>query len=133
MAEQEKIMKASEYLSKMNVQLNDEDLLFASGGAGSSSSAAYKVGDTVRLGGQTQVGEVIAVNKNDVSVAFGQITTVVKANRLEAAQPVKVQDVRTATYVSKQTNLQMIFFYILPALIGYTGCRKFKKLTAPEA
>ena len=48
MAEQEKIMKASEYLSKMNVQLNDEDLLFASGGAGSSSSAAYKVGDTVR-------------------------------------------------------------------------------------
>ena len=48
MAEQEKIMKASEYLSKMNVQLNDENLLFASGGAGSSSSAAYKVGDTVR-------------------------------------------------------------------------------------
>jgi DNA mismatch repair protein MutS2 len=70
----------------------------------SPSKRTFKVGDTVRLGGQTQVGEVIAVNKNDVSVAFGQITTVVKANRLEAAQPVKVQDVRTATYVSKQTH-----------------------------
>ena len=70
----------------------------------SPSKRTFKFGDTVRLGGQTQVGEVIAVNKNDVSVAFGQITTVVKANRLEAAQPVKVQDVRTATYVSKQTH-----------------------------
>ncbi len=70
----------------------------------SPSKRSFKVGDTVRLAGQTQIGEVIAVNKNDVSVAFGQITTVVKANRLEAAQPVKVQDVRTATYVSKQTH-----------------------------
>ena len=70
----------------------------------STAKRTFKVGDTVRLAGQTQVGEVIAVNKNDVSVAFGQITTVVKANRLEAAQPVKVQDVRTATYVSKQTH-----------------------------
>ena len=70
----------------------------------SSSKRIFKVGDTVRLNGQTQVGEVISVNKNDITVAFGQITTAVKANRLEPAEPVKVQDVRTATYVSKQTH-----------------------------
>ena len=64
----------------------------------------FHVGDTVRLSGQTQIGEVISVNKNDITVAFGQITTSVKANRLEPAEPVKVQDVRTATYVSKQTH-----------------------------
>ena len=64
----------------------------------------FKVGDTVRLTGQTQVGEVISVNKNDITVAFGQITSIVKANRLEPAEPVKVQEVRTATYVSKQTH-----------------------------
>ena len=64
----------------------------------------FKVGDTVRLSGQTQVGEVISVNKNDITVAFGQITSIVKANRLEPAEPVKVQEVRTATYVSKQTH-----------------------------
>ena len=64
----------------------------------------FHVGDTVRLSGQTQVGEVISINKNDITVAFGQITTSVKANRLEPAEPVKVQDVRTATYVSKQTH-----------------------------
>ncbi len=68
------------------------------------SQFKFKVGDTVRLAGQTQVGEVISVNKNDITVAFGQITTSVKANRLEPAQPVKAQDVRTATYVSKQTH-----------------------------
>ena len=63
-----------------------------------------KVGDTVRLSGQTQVGEVISVNKNDITVAFGHITSIVKANRLEPAEAVKVQDVRTATYMSKQTH-----------------------------
>ena len=69
-----------------------------------STKRTFKVGETVRLAGQTQVGEVISVNKNDITVAFGQITTAVKANRLEPAEPVKVQDVRTATYVSKQTH-----------------------------
>ena len=69
-----------------------------------SGKRTFKVGDTVRLAGQTQVGEVISVNKNDITVAFGQITTAVKANRLEPAEPVKVQEVRTATYVSKQTH-----------------------------
>ena len=64
----------------------------------------YSLGDTVRLKGQTSIGEVISVNRNDVTVAFGQITTVVKANRLEPAQPVKAQDIRTATYVSRQTH-----------------------------
>lgn len=70
----------------------------------STLNSKFKVGDTVRLAGQTQVGEVISVNKSDVTVAFGQITTSVKANRLEPAQPVKVQEIRTATYVSKQTH-----------------------------
>ena len=69
-----------------------------------SGKRQFKVGDTVRLAGQTQVGEVISVNKNDITVAFGQITSIVKANRLEPAEPVKVQEVRTATYVSKQTH-----------------------------
>ena len=69
-----------------------------------NAQRSFKAGDTVRLAGQTQVGEVISVNKSDVTVAFGLIKTSVKANRLEPAQPVKVQDVRTATYVSKQTH-----------------------------
>ena len=69
-----------------------------------SGKRMFKVGDTVRLAGQTQVGEVISVNKNDITVAFGLIKTSVKANRLESAEPVKVQEVRTATYVSKQTH-----------------------------
>jgi DNA mismatch repair protein MutS2 len=65
---------------------------------------SFKVGDTVRLIGQTQVGDVISINKNDITVAFGHITSIVKANRLEPAEAVKVQDVRSATYVSKQTH-----------------------------
>jgi len=69
-----------------------------------SSKQSFKVGDTVRLIGQTQVGDVISINKNDITVAFGHITSIVKANRLEPAEAVKMQDVRSATYVSKQTH-----------------------------
>ncbi len=73
MAEQEKIMKASEYLSKMNVQLNDENLLFASGGAGSSSSAAYKVGDTVRwISMPEMVGTIKTVYLNEKNPAYSK-------------------------------------------------------------
>ena len=69
-----------------------------------SAKRLFHVGDTVRLSGQTQVGEVISINKNDITVAFGHITSIVKANRLEPAEAVKVHDVRSATYVSKQTH-----------------------------
>ena len=69
-----------------------------------NTQRSFKVGDTVRLIGQTQVGDVISINKNDITVAFGHITSIVKANRLEPAEAVKVQDVRSATYVSKQTH-----------------------------
>ena len=73
MAEQEKIMKASEYLSKMNVQLNDENLLFASGGAGSSSSAAYKVGDTVHwISMPEMVGTIKTVYLNEKNPAYSK-------------------------------------------------------------
>ena len=73
MAEQEKIMKASEYLSKMNVQLNDENLLFASGGAGSGSSAAYKVGDTVRwISMPEMVGTIKTVYLNEKNPAYSK-------------------------------------------------------------
>ena len=70
----------------------------------STEKFCFKTGDTVRLKGQTSIGEVISINKNDVTVSFGHITTVVKATRLEPAQQVRKQDIRTATYVSKQTH-----------------------------
>ena len=73
MAEQEKIMKASEYLAKMNVQLRDEDLLIASGGAGSSSSTAYKVGDTVRwISMPEMVGTIKTVYLNEKNPVYSK-------------------------------------------------------------
>ncbi len=73
MAEQEKIMKASEYLSKMNMQLNDEDLLLASGGAASSSSVVYKVGDTVRwISIPEMVGTIKTVYLNEKNPVYSK-------------------------------------------------------------
>ncbi|MBP5647454.1 MAG: endonuclease MutS2, partial [Bacteroidaceae bacterium] len=72
----------------------------------SQSQSSYKIGDTVRLSGQTQVGQVISVNRNDITVAFGHLTTTVKANRIEhvKAEPIKPERSKDATYISRQTR-----------------------------
>ncbi|MBO7415601.1 MAG: Smr/MutS family protein [Bacteroidaceae bacterium] len=72
----------------------------------SQTQSSYKIGDTVRLSGQTQVGQVISVNRNDITVAFGHLTTTVKANRLEhvKAEPIKPERSKDATYISRQTR-----------------------------
>lgn len=40
-------------------------------------------GDSVRLKGQNSVGEVLSVNGNEITVAFGLLKSTVKADRLE--------------------------------------------------
>ncbi|HBA13562.1 MAG TPA: hypothetical protein DCW98_06250 [Bacteroidales bacterium] len=65
----------------------------------------FKVGDTVRLKGQTSVGEVVSVKRNDVTVIFGQISSTVKSSRLEPAKAVKTpRETRVNTFISQQTH-----------------------------
>ena len=70
-----------------------------------SAHERFQPGDTVRLIGQTTVGEVTRVAKNDITVSFGQITSIVKASRLEHAKPVQATGTnQTYTHMSKQTH-----------------------------
>lgn len=65
----------------------------------------FKVGDTVRLAGQTSVGEVVAVKGSDITVAFGQISSTLKSNRLEhCKRDSRNEQPKVATYISKQTH-----------------------------
>ena len=69
------------------------------------TSHIFKVGDTVRLKGQTSVGEVVSVKRNDVTVIFGQISSTVKSSRLEPAKAVKTpRETRVNTFISQQTH-----------------------------
>lgn len=71
--------------------------------------AAIVPGATVKLKGQTTVGEVMEINGKNAVVAFGGIKTIVKTDRLERtnAQP-KQADVSTkSTYLSSQTQDSM--------------------------
>ncbi|MCQ2083453.1 MAG: Smr/MutS family protein [Bacteroidaceae bacterium] len=78
---------------------------FQSTGTQTSAHEKFQPGDTVRLIGQTAVGEVTRVAKNDITVSFGQITSTVKASRLEHAKPVQATGTnRTYTHMSKQTH-----------------------------
>lgn len=66
----------------------------------------FKVGDTVRIIGQKVVGDVVYVNKQDITVEFGNISSIVKANRLEHAIHDKLMEQRdkSVTYISKETH-----------------------------
>lgn len=71
--------------------------------------AAIVPGATVRIKGQSSVGEVMEVNGKNAVIAFGSIKTTVKLDRLERtnAQPKQVDVSTKSTYISTQTQDSM--------------------------
>jgi DNA mismatch repair protein MutS2 len=65
-----------------------------------------EAGDTVRIKGQTSVGEVTAVNGKNAQVTFGNLKTTVALARLErAAAPTAAQKpIAKSTFVSAETQ-----------------------------
>ena len=62
----------------------------------------------VRIKGQNTVGELLSTDGKQAVVLFGQIRTIVKANRLEPAQPPKKQETKTGvTFLSRETQSAM--------------------------
>ena len=62
----------------------------------------------VRIKGQNTVGELLSSDGKQAVVLFGQIRTIVKANRLEPAQPPKKQETKTGvTFLSRETQSAM--------------------------
>ncbi len=61
-------------------------------------------GSYVRLKGQNTVGQIQKISGNEATVIFGHITTNVKLNRLEPAEPPKKEKNVAATFVSVQTR-----------------------------
>jgi DNA mismatch repair protein MutS2 len=64
----------------------------------------WEPGNFVRLKGQSTVGQIQKINGNEAMVIFGHITTNVKLNRLELAEPPQKEKNVAATFVSVQTR-----------------------------
>ena len=81
---------------------NSEPSSFAS----KDKKGGFKPGDTVRIIGQTVVGDVVSVSKNNITIEFGSVRSTVKADRLEHAVRNKKQEDanRNATYISRATR-----------------------------
>lgn len=71
--------------------------------------AAIVPGSTVRIKGQSSVGEVMEINGKNATVAFGSIKTTVKVDRLERtnAQSKPMDVSAKSTYISTQTQDSM--------------------------
>jgi DNA mismatch repair protein MutS2 len=69
-------------------------------------STAFKVGDSVRVIGQTVVGNIVSISKNNVTIEFGSIRSTVKMDRIEhAVHNKKLEESnKNATYISKSTR-----------------------------
>ncbi len=73
--------------------------------AASSPAIVFKVGDTVRLKGQTVVGEIEALSASAAIVRFGMVKSSISFDRLEhAKRPVVDRAKQTATFISKETR-----------------------------
>lgn len=63
-----------------------------------------KVGDAVRLKGQSSAGEVLEISGSSATVAFGMIKSTVKLERLEKVDKNKLKrETQKATFLSEQT------------------------------
>ena len=67
------------------------------------------MGDSVRIKGQTSVGEVMEIqDKQTAVVAFGMIKSNVKLERLEKVSRNQIKrDVQKSTFISEQTSEEM--------------------------
>ncbi len=73
-----------------------------------ATTSPIVVGDAVRLKGQSSVGEVLAVNGNDVTVAFGMLKSTVKSDRLEKVSKSQIKKENAkATFIGEQTTEEM--------------------------
>ncbi|HZK02780.1 MAG TPA: Smr/MutS family protein [Bacteroidaceae bacterium] len=65
----------------------------------------FKVGDTVRIIGQTVVGDIESIDKKGITIVFGNISTTVKRDRVEFAMKSKKNDLdKTTTFLSSETQ-----------------------------
>lgn len=72
--------------------------------AAQTKEQQFKIGDYVRLKGQTTIGKIQRINGNEAQVVFGSISTNVKTKRLEPSEPPKKDQNVAATFVSVQTQ-----------------------------
>lgn len=69
-----------------------------------------KVGDSVRIKGQNVIGEVLTINKKDISIAMGQLKTIVKKNRLEKISQRGIKKVQRSNAMNFDFAKQQIAF-----------------------
>jgi DNA mismatch repair protein MutS2 len=70
----------------------------------SSGNVELKVGDTVRIKGQSTVGTIDSIDGKIAIVIFGEMRTKLRKERLEHASKPVVQETRVYTSVNRQTR-----------------------------
>ncbi|MEG1562508.1 MAG: Smr/MutS family protein [Bacteroides sp.] len=112
-SQQEQEDKIARKMEKLKDRQNKKKEKKNAGGKTQPSSVEPKVipilvGGYVKLNGQTTIGRVLEINKQQAVVAFGSIRTTVKLDRLQrsTAAPASQEAIKS-TFVSTQTQDQM--------------------------
>ena len=109
--EEAKVLRKMEKLREKQGKKKEKKATNIDNKPATQSAPAMRViakGDTVRLKGQTSVGEVMDVNGKNATVAFGGLKTTVKTDRLEHAKaPANKPTTAASSFVSTSTHDSM--------------------------
>jgi DNA mismatch repair protein MutS2 len=97
---EERLREAAAQINAENSALQQQKI------AQQEAMQPLRVGDTVRIKGQTAVGTISELEGNNAIVTFGIIRTNIKQNRLERSPMPnsQVDEVRDYTFISRQTR-----------------------------
>lgn len=102
---QERQKRRAEQKNKKNSQAANQSSTPTSAQQHTEKKAEnIRVGDLVRLKGQTATGEVLSINGQNVTVGFGSMRTSIKLNRIEKCTTPPKEAPKAATFVSKETQ-----------------------------
>ena len=108
LSEEDKIARKMERLREKQERKKDKKNKKGSESASSTPSAPkvnpIEVGSTVKIKGQSGVGEVLSINGKNVMVMFGMIKTNVKLDRLERTDAPVQKAIAKSTFVSSETQ-----------------------------
>ena len=108
LSEEDKIARKMERLREKQERKKDKKNKKGSESTSSTPSAPkvkpIEVGSTVKIKGQSGVGEVLSINGKNLMVMFGMIKTNVKLDRLERTDAPVQKAIAKSTFVSSETQ-----------------------------
>ncbi len=102
-----KLRKLKEQEKRYELKVAGDENFKLKAGLAESTDAGIITGDRVRLSGQETIGEVLDVNEYSIMVAFGNMITTVKADKLEKITDDEIKKLKKTGNISSVSSFNV--------------------------